>query len=111
VRATHRFDQRFRGAVGVAHGGAIAGMLDDLFGFVLVRVLVPAVTRELTVRYLRPVLLDEDCHLDAHVTRRDDRELHMRATLMQRSKTAAEADAVFVEVDPTRLLTPPTGAR
>lgn len=107
VTASHVFDHRFRGAVGVAHGGATAAMFDDLFGFVLVRILVPAVTRDLTIHYRRPVRLDEPCSVEAHVARRHGRELHMVATLEQRDRVAAEADAVFVEVDPARLLSPP----
>lgn len=109
VVATHVFDDKFQGAVGVTHGGAIAAALDDLFGFVLVRILVPAVTRDLTVRYRRPVRLDEDCLLTARCDDREGRELHLSATLEQRGRVAAEADAVFVEVDPQRLMNPPRG--
>lgn len=105
--ATHTFDDRFQGAVGVAHGGAIAAALDDLFWFVLVWILVPAVTRDLTVRYRRPVRLDEDCHLTARCDDRHGRELRLSAVLEQRGRVAAEADAVFVEVDPQRLTNRP----
>lgn len=107
VVSHHTFDQRFQGAIGVAHGGATAAAFDDLFGFVLVRILVPAVTRELTVRYRRPVRLDEECRLTARCDHREDRELHLSAELHQRGRVAAEADAVFVEVDPQRLMNPP----
>lgn len=35
VHATHVFDERHVGAPGIAHGGAVATVLDDLFGFLL----------------------------------------------------------------------------
>ena len=39
------------GAPEIAHRGAVATVIDDLYGFVLYIVGTPAVTRELTVDY------------------------------------------------------------
>ena len=62
VRCVHRFDHRQEGAPGITHGGLVAAAFDDLFGFLLYRVGELAVTRSLTVDYLRPVLLEVTPH-------------------------------------------------
>jgi acyl-coenzyme A thioesterase PaaI-like protein len=103
VRAELTFDGRFRGAPGLAHGGAIAGAIDDLFGLVLVRVLVPAVTVDLSVSYRRPVHLDEPCRLWAEVVHRDGRDLDLHATLEQHDERKVEARGRFRIIGPERM--------
>ncbi|WP_396913323.1 PaaI family thioesterase, partial [Mycolicibacterium sp.] len=53
------FDERHIGAPGLAHGGAVAAACDDVLGFTLWIAGTPAVTRTLTVEYLRPVPLHQ----------------------------------------------------
>ena len=108
VRASYVFTERFQGAAGYAHGGAIAALVDDLFGFVLVRVLLPAVTHELSITYHRPVQLGVDCELHARLDSRDERRLRLSATLVQNGKVAVDSTALFVTVDPKRLVPPPS---
>lgn len=57
VVAEHTFDNRHVGAPGIAHGGAVATVIDDLYGFLLYLVGAPAVTRQLTVDYRAPVMI------------------------------------------------------
>ncbi|HWH32927.1 MAG TPA: PaaI family thioesterase [Egibacteraceae bacterium] len=104
VAGEYTFTRRLGGAPGVAHGGAVAALLDDLFGFVLVRILVPAVTRDLQVRYRRPVHLHTPCALSARLVGREGREVHMAGELRQEGQVKAAAEAVFVELEPERLL-------
>lgn len=106
VTCEHVFDHRHQGAPGVAHGGAVAAALDDLFGFVLVRVLTPAVTRDLSLTYRLPVRLRVPTRLDAWLDRRDGRDLHMQATVTQDDVVVATAAAMFVEVDMEHLAAP-----
>jgi acyl-coenzyme A thioesterase PaaI-like protein len=103
VEATYTFPVRFEGGPGVVHGGAVATVMDDLFGQVLLRILVPAVTRTLTVDYQRPVHLGEPCQLHAALTGRDGRRLTMHGRLEQDGEVKVTADAVFVEIEPERL--------
>jgi len=79
VATRHTFDVRHVGAPGIAHGGAVATVLDDLFGFLLYRVNELAVTRHLDVDYHAPVLLDTPYLLRAWVQRRDGRKLFVQA--------------------------------
>ena len=83
VRAELAFDDRFLGAPGLVHGGALAGVLDDLYGMVLIRELVPAVTVDLNVSYRRPIHLGDLCVLTAELVERDGRDLHLRASIEQ----------------------------
>jgi acyl-coenzyme A thioesterase PaaI-like protein len=57
VVTEHVFEDRHGGAPGIAHGGAVATVVDDVLGFLLYVVKQPGVTRKLEVEYLKPVLL------------------------------------------------------
>lgn len=100
VVADHVFDQRHVGAPGIAHGGAVATVFDDLFGFTLYLVGEPAVTRRLTVTYSRPVLLGVEYALNAWVVTRNGRAVQLAAHLspVDQERPVARADAEFAIV-------------
>jgi acyl-CoA thioesterase FadM len=78
----------------------VAAAFDDLFGFLLYRVGELAVTRSLTVEYLRPVLLHTDYEFTARARARSGRRLLVEAEAVdQVGATIATADATFVTVD------------
>ena len=56
VVAEHTFADRHTGAPGIAHGGAVATVVDDVLGYLPYLVPMAAVTRFLEVDYLKPVL-------------------------------------------------------
>lgn len=99
VVGEHVLDQRHVGAPGIAHGGAVATVVDDLFGFVLYVVGEPAVTRQLEVEYHAPVWLDTTYRLAAHLDRREGRKLFMRATVTDGTGVqVVSARALFIVV-------------
>jgi acyl-coenzyme A thioesterase PaaI-like protein len=101
VSAHHVFDERHVGAPGIAHGGAVATVFDDLFGFLLYVVGELAVTRKLEVEYLAPVLLNTPYCLRADLLSRYGRKLRLRATVNdQNGRVVATSTALFVVVDP-----------
>jgi uncharacterized protein (TIGR00369 family) len=57
IHARYTFSSQHAGAPGIAHGGTVAALVDDVCGFMLFVVGQPAVTRTLNVEYLRPVLV------------------------------------------------------
>lgn len=73
--AEHVFEPRHSGAPGIAHGGAVATVVDDVLGFMLYVVLVPGVTRKLEVEYLKPVLIGVRYTIRAKVDSVDGRKL------------------------------------
>lgn len=100
VCAHHIFDQRHVGAPGIAHGGAVATVIDDLFGFLLYTVGELAVTRHLDIDYLAPVLLDTPYTLHAVVRSREGRKLELNARIEDAAgRSAATATALFIVVD------------
>jgi acyl-coenzyme A thioesterase PaaI-like protein len=75
VVAEHVFEDRHGGAPGIAHGGAVATVVDDVLGFLLYVAVVPGVTRRLEVDYLKPVLIGVPYVVRARIDRRDGRKL------------------------------------
>ena len=73
--AEHVFEPRHSGAPGIAHGGAVATVVDDVLGFMLYVVLAPGVTRKLEVEYLKPVLIGVRYSIRAKVDEIDGRKL------------------------------------
>ncbi|GAC1611277.1 MAG: PaaI family thioesterase [Mycobacteriales bacterium] len=80
VVAEHVFEERHSGAPGIAHGGAVATVVDDVLGFLLYVARLAGVTRQLEVEYLRPVRLGVPYHVRAHVDSRDGRKLWVSCT-------------------------------
>lgn len=104
VVAHHVFDERHVGAPGIAHGGAVATVVDDLFGFLLYPLGELAVTRHLDVDYLAPVRLNTPYTLCADLRFRDGRKLHLGARIEDTAgRSVVTATAVFVVVDPAHF--------
>ena len=80
VVAEHVFAPRHSGAPGIAHGGAVATVVDDVLGFLLYLAEVPAVTRKLEVEYLKPVVVGVRYSLRARLDSRDGRKLWVSCT-------------------------------
>ena len=92
VVAHHQFDQRHVGAPGIAHGGAVATVIDDLFGF-------------FELEYLAPALLDTPYILRAAVRSRDGRKLDLTSTMEDaEGRTVITATALFIVVEVEHFL-------
>ncbi|WP_081488579.1 PaaI family thioesterase [Patulibacter medicamentivorans] len=99
VRGDITFDRRHEGAPGIAHGGAIATVLDDTLGLLLVVLGTPAVTANLSINYKAPVLLRQPLHVIGWCTERRGRKLFFQARLESEGTTIADATALFLAVD------------
>lgn len=99
VQGAVRFDRRQEGAPGFAHGGAVATVLDDALGTVLILIERPAVTANLNVDYRAPAFLDHDLIVEAWCERIDGRKLHLAGRLLDSESVIAEARGLFIEVD------------
>ena len=75
VVTDHVFEVRHSGAPGIAHGGAVATVVDDVLGFLLYLEQVPGVTRMLQVEYVKPVLTGVRYDVRARVQERDGRKV------------------------------------
>ncbi|TXH45013.1 MAG: PaaI family thioesterase [Actinobacteria bacterium] len=69
LAVTGRFivGEAHQGAPGIAHGGILAAVMDELLGSLNWMLMSPAVTIELTTRFRRPAPVDAELWLSAHV--------------------------------------------
>jgi len=92
------------GAPRRSHGGIVAGLFDDVFGFVLGMVKVPAFTGELSIRYDRPTPLFRPLRCRGWVDRHVGRKLWITGELIdlttEGQPVVARATGLFITVDP-----------
>ena len=98
LRAAHE------GAPERSHGGIVAGLFDDVFGFVLDVVQEAAFTGELTIRYEAPTPLHRPIACRGRLARREGRKLFIEGELVDLTTAGqpvvARGRAVFISVDP-----------
>lgn len=99
VRSTVTLDRRYEGARGLGHGGIVATMLDDAMGGVLVVLRERAVTAQLNLSYLAPVVIGRELRVEAWLTERDGRKLHMVGRVLDGETELAIARGLFLTVD------------
>ncbi len=100
VVAEHVFEQRHSGAPGIAHGGAVATVVDDVLGYLLYVVQAPGVTRRLEVDYLTPVLTGVPYVVRGRLDRRDGRKLWVSCECTDPDGVVAfRATGLFIVVD------------
>ena len=111
VVTEHVFEQRHQGAPGIAHGGAVATVVDDLLGFLLHVARTPGVTRHLSVDYLRPVLVGPAYAVRGRLESRDGRKLWTTCTgTGPDGEVAFTARGLFVVVDLAHFAVATAGA-
>lgn len=95
LRAAHE------GAPNRSHGGIIAALFDDVFGFVLGVVHEPAFTGELTIRYLAPTPLFRELSCRVRLAGRKGRRILVEGELtdVEAGTVCARATATFITVD------------
>ncbi len=99
VVTEHTFAEQHSGAPGIAHGGAVATVVDDVLGFLLFVVRIAGVTRHLEVEYLKPVLTGVPYVVRARVDSRDGRKLWVSCACTSPDGTVTfTAKALFLEV-------------
>jgi len=95
----------FEGAPGQSHGGVVAAVFDDVMGYQLSILRVPAFTGRLTVTYRAPTPIGVPLEFRARVEGRDERKLHLAASaLLEGGELFAEAKATFVVVSVERMM-------
>lgn len=100
LRAAHE------GAPGRSHGGIVAALFDDVFGFVLGIIDEAAFTGRLTITYRAGTPLDTRLSCRVRATERVGRKITMTGELVvvETGQLVAEADALFITVDPTMFV-------
>lgn len=93
------------GAPGRSHGGIVAALFDDVFGFVLDVVHEAAFTGDLYIRYHAPTPLFRQLACRVRLADRDDRKLYFTGELtdVESGTVVATAKATFITVDQERF--------
>ena len=99
-----RLGKRYTGPPGHAHGGIIAAILDEATGKVNKLRHVVALTKQLTVDYLRPVPLNRPLRVESREVRVNGRKhINMAEILNQKGETLARGRGLFIAIDPHKM--------
>lgn len=97
LRAAHE------GAPGRSHGGVVAALFDDVFGFVLTILAQPAFTGEITIRYHDGVPIGVPLECRVRCAERKGRKILVTGELTDAGRVVASSSGVFIAVDPTKF--------
>jgi uncharacterized protein (TIGR00369 family) len=99
-----RLSKRYTGPPGHCHGGIIATILDDAMGKVNKLRQVVALTREMTVEYLKPVPLHKPLLVQGReIEVRGTQHVNSAEILNQEGEVLARSRGVFIAIDPERM--------
>jgi uncharacterized protein (TIGR00369 family) len=97
-------DARYTGPPGHCHGGIIASILDDAMGKVNKLRQVVALTKEMTVEYLRPVPLHKPLRVEGREIEVEGRRHTNSAEILdENNEVLARSRGTFIAIDPEKM--------
>jgi acyl-coenzyme A thioesterase PaaI-like protein len=99
VRGEVIFGAAFEGAPGCAHGGFVAALLDEALGMACIFSGGPAMTAELTTRYLRHTPVGKPLRVEARLDDVDGRKIRASGEVYDANVVVAEGTGLFIAVD------------
>lgn len=99
AEATVHLGKGYEGAPDRAHGGVVAAIYDDLFGFLLMFEHLVAFTAFIKVDYRAATPLGADITFSTWISSRDGRKLHMHGECVADGVVITTAEALFIEMD------------
>jgi acyl-coenzyme A thioesterase PaaI-like protein len=97
------FGVAYEGPPGHVHGGFVAAAFDEVLGFAQSTTGHPGMTGTLTIRYRRPTPLEQELRFEATVLRVEGRKIFTEGRLYAGDRLTAEAEGLFVSVDPAKM--------
>jgi hypothetical protein len=104
VRGRVTLGYAYEGPPTCVHGGVIAELFDELLGMANILAGQGAMTGTLTIRYRRPTPLLAPLQLAARHTGKEGRKVFAWGGIYAQGELTAEAEGVFIEVPPDRML-------
>jgi uncharacterized protein (TIGR00369 family) len=96
--------ERYTGPPGHCHGGIIASILDDAMGKVNKLHHVVALTREMTVEYLKPVPLHKPLRVEGReIEVRGTKHINAAEILNEKNEVLARSRGIFIAIDPEKM--------
>lgn len=94
----------FEGAPGRSHGGVVAALIDETMGLAMGMQGALAFTAQLNIAFRAPTPIDEPIVARAWLDGRDGRKLQIKASVTSGTTVVADAEALFITVDPETFL-------
>jgi uncharacterized protein (TIGR00369 family) len=99
-----RLGKRYTGPPGHCHGGIIACILDDAMGKVNKLHHVIALTREMTVEYLKPVPLHRPLRVEGReIEVRGTKHINAAEIFNENNEVLARSRGIFIAIDPEQM--------
>jgi uncharacterized protein (TIGR00369 family) len=99
-----RLGNRYTGPPGYCHGGIIATILDDATGKVNKLRHVVALTKEMTVEYLKPVPLHQPLRVEgSEVSVHGRQHINSAEILDENNAVLARSRGIFIAIDPDKM--------
>src|SRR5690606_10199960 len=103
IVATATFGTAYEGPPGCVHGGWIAASFDEVLGAAQSLSGTGGMTAFLHVDYRSPTPLPQSVRFEGALERREGRKVFTRGRLFHGDRLCAEAQALFIAVDPERF--------
>jgi acyl-coenzyme A thioesterase PaaI-like protein len=94
----------YEGPPGCVHGGIIAGLFDEVLGIANITAGVGAMTGTLTIKYRSPTPLHTELRLEGRTAQIDGRKVFAQGTMHAGDRLCAEAEGIFILVDPDHFV-------
>lgn len=98
VRSRITLQSRFQGAPGLAHGGIVSSILDDMSGAIPVAIGQRAVTAKLEVDFTAPVVIGHELVAEAWLESFEGRKIRIVSRLLDDGVLLATGRALFLTV-------------
>ena len=99
-----KLGKRYTGPPGHCHGGIIATILDDAMGKVNKLHHVVALTKEMTVEYVRPVPLHKALRVEGREVKVLGRQhINTAEILNEKGEVLARSRGLFIAIDPEKM--------
>lgn len=98
-----QFTATYEGAPGCVHGAVLAGAFDIVLTAANIMANGAGPTVNLSIRYLKPTLVEQPALFESWVTSRDERRTHSRGHLIQNGVVTVEAVGEFVNMERSRI--------
>ncbi len=96
-----KFTSAYEGPPGFVHGGYVAAVMDEIFGFCQSKLDDPYMTGTLELKYLMPVPLNQQLKMTSQVERVEGRKAFLTAQMVDHNnKILIEGKAIFIKIDP-----------
>jgi acyl-coenzyme A thioesterase PaaI-like protein len=104
IVATGVFGDQYEGPPGYVHGGVVAAVFDEVLGFTQSLTGRPGMTGRLTVHYRSPTPLHTELRVEGRVDRVVGRKIFTVGRLFDGATMCAEAEGLFISMDPQHFL-------